>query len=111
VKNPERTGRLLRTWTGTIPKPDIKQEIIDCLSKEPKPLKLILFGSHAHGMPHEDSDIDLLVVLDRKGKSPDYGTLIRNRREISARLRSLKKKCPVDLIVYTKDEWEELKTA
>jgi predicted nucleotidyltransferase len=90
-------------------KTDVKQEIIDSLSKPPKPFKVILFGSYAYGIPDEDSDIDLLVILDKDGKGHNYRTLIKNRQEISGRLRELKKKYPVDLIVYTKDEWEELK--
>jgi predicted nucleotidyltransferase len=28
-----------------------------------QPDKIILFGSHAYGTPHEDSDVDLLVVM------------------------------------------------
>ena len=98
-----------RNRAGKMLKPDVKQEIIDCLSKPPKPLRVILFGSYAYGMPHEDSDIDLLVILDKDGKSNNYKALIQNRQEISRRLQSLKKKYPVDLIVYTKEEWEELK--
>ena len=97
----KRTGKMLNS--------DVIQEIIDCLSKPPKPLRVILFGSYAYGMPHVDSDIDLLVILDKDGKSNNYRTLIQNRQEISGRLQSLKKKYPVDLIVYTREEWEELK--
>ena len=58
-----------------------------------------------------ENDIDLVVVLDRAGKSDSYRTLINNRREISKRLRDLKKKYPIDILVYTKDEWEELRTS
>ncbi|MEM9848446.1 MAG: nucleotidyltransferase domain-containing protein [Bacteroidota bacterium] len=32
--------------------------------------KVILFGSHARGDFHEESDIDFLVVLDRKHLNP-----------------------------------------
>ena len=28
-----------------------------------EPKKIILFGSYAYGTPHEDSDVDLLVVM------------------------------------------------
>src|SRR6266851_8677704 len=28
-----------------------------------KPEKIILFGSYAYGTPHEDSDVDILVVM------------------------------------------------
>jgi len=89
---------------------DIAREIIESMSHPPKPLKVILFGSYAYGQPHNDSDIDLLVVLDKSGKSIDYRSLIKNRQEISDRLFSLKKKYSIDLIVYTKEEWEELKS-
>lgn len=33
------------------------------------PDRIILFGSYAYGLPSEDSDIDLLVILDFEGKS------------------------------------------
>jgi predicted nucleotidyltransferase len=28
-----------------------------------QPTKIILFGSHAYGKPHRDSDVDLLIVM------------------------------------------------
>ena len=28
------------------------------------PEKIILFGSHAYGLPHNESDIDLLIIKD-----------------------------------------------
>ena len=28
-----------------------------------QPEKIILFGSYAYGTPHEDSDVDILVVM------------------------------------------------
>jgi len=31
-----------------------------------EPQKVILFGSYAHGKPTEDSDVDLLVVMDNE---------------------------------------------
>jgi predicted nucleotidyltransferase len=32
------------------------------------PDRIILFGSHAYGNPHADSDVDLLVLLPYEGK-------------------------------------------
>jgi predicted nucleotidyltransferase len=90
---------------------DIRKQITDGLNTSPRPLKVILFGSYARGIPHDDSDIDLVVILDRKGKSASYRALIKNRMEISRRLRNLKKKYPMDVLVYTKDEWEELRAS
>lgn len=90
---------------------DISNQIAAGLSTPPRPLKVILFGSHAHGIPHKDSDIDLVVILDKKGKSDSYKAMINNRMEISKKLRDLKQKYPMDILVYTKDEWEELKAS
>lgn len=90
---------------------EIRKKITDELNASPKPLKVILFGSYAQGTPHDDSDIDLVVILDKEGKSDSYRTLINNRIEISRRLRELKKKYPIDILVYTKDEWDELKAS
>src|SRR4051812_3236623 len=42
-----------------------------------RPDKIILFGSHAYGTPHADSDVDILVVmpcrnqLDQAARIPD----------------------------------------
>ncbi len=31
------------------------------------PLKIVLFGSHARGTPHEHSDLDLLIIEENAG--------------------------------------------
>lgn len=91
---------------------EITEEIAEGLSIPPRPLKAILFGSLAQGRTsREDSDIDLVVILDKEGKSRSYKALINNRMEISRKLRKLKKKYPIDVLVYTKDEWEELRAS
>src|SRR4051812_36788533 len=33
-----------------------------------RPDKIILFGSHAYGTPHQDSDVDLLVVMPARNQ-------------------------------------------
>jgi predicted nucleotidyltransferase len=33
------------------------------IAEEFQPDKIILFGSYAYGTPHEDSDVDILVVM------------------------------------------------
>jgi predicted nucleotidyltransferase len=59
------------------------------------PEKIILFGSYAHGQPTEDSDVDLLVVMDHKGKSSEQALKIR---------RAVRRSFPLDLIVRTPRE-------
>jgi predicted nucleotidyltransferase len=33
------------------------------IAEEFRPDKIVLFGSYAYGTPHENSDVDLLVVM------------------------------------------------
>ncbi len=33
-----------------------------------RPDKIILFGSYAYGQPHEDSDVDLLVIMPARNQ-------------------------------------------
>ncbi len=46
-----------------VTKKDI-QATCDDIVREFDPLQVILFGSHAYGTPTEDSDVDMLVVMD-----------------------------------------------
>lgn len=41
------------------------------------PLKIILFGSYAYGNPKEESDIDLLVIMETKEHYPKESAKIR----------------------------------
>lgn len=86
----------------------IKNEIINSFKGLSYPLRLIVFGSHAYGNPKEDSDIDLVAIIDKKGKSRNYKEFIENKKTISKYLIALKRKYPIDLLVYTKEEWNEL---
>ena len=55
------------------------------------PEKIILFGSYAYGVPHADSDVDLLVVMPA-----------RNEIDQSIRIRwALPAPFPMDLLVRT----------
>src|SRR5437867_3830206 len=60
-----------------------------------KPKKIILFGSYAYGQPSEDSDVDLLIVLQGKGRPQDRALEIRE--QVVADF-------PIDLIVRTPAE-------
>jgi predicted nucleotidyltransferase len=90
---------------------NIKRQIATALDAAPRPLRVMVFGSLARGAPREDSDIDLVVILNKDGKSDSYRAMISARMEIAKRLRALRRKYPIDILVYTKDEWEELKAS
>lgn len=71
-----------------------------------KTVKILLFGSHARGTSGSDSDIDLLVVLDKNETPQTFKAQAENYLKISRAIRSIEKKVPIDLLVYTKPEFE-----
>jgi len=56
-----------------------------------RPEKIILFGSYAYGVPHADSDVDILVVMPARQQ---HTQAVRIRWAIPAPF-------PMDLIVRT----------
>ncbi len=68
------------------------------IAAEFRPEKVILFGSHAYGTPSEDSDVDLLVVMDHGGSG------VAQAVEIVRRVRS---RIPIDLVVRTPQEMRQ----
>jgi predicted nucleotidyltransferase len=73
---------------------------------ELNPYKAILFGSYAHGEINDDSDMDLIVVLDKNELPKNFDERIENYSSVKKYFRYLKQKIPMDLIVYTKPEWD-----
>ena len=65
------------------------------IAEEFKPEKIILFGSHAYGKPREDSDVDLLVVMQFEGSYFQKAHEIRMRLGLTL---------PIDLLVRTPEE-------
>lgn len=75
-------------------------ELRDKIVQQFHPQKVILFGSYAYGVPTEDSDVDLLVILPFEGKSahksaeiatavnPHFATdiLVRTPEQIKTRI-------------------------
>lgn len=79
---------------------EVIEEVKNRLVKAYNPIAIYLFGSYAWGTPTEDSDLDLLIVIDKsdeksyKRQYPGYDALFG---------MGISK----DLIVYTKDEFEK----
>ncbi len=86
----------------------LKDEIISRLSANFRLKNIILFGSYAYGTPHKDSDIDIMIVLDEEGFAKNYMEKIDRRMKVSKILSDLGKNFSIDLLVYTKDEWNQL---
>ncbi len=65
------------------------------IAEEFHPDKIILFGSYAYGTPHEDSDVDLLVVM------PTWSQHSKVRSKSAGGCRP---RFPLDLMVRTPKE-------
>lgn len=72
------------------------------LVAEFQPDQIWLFGSHAWGHPHDDSNVDLLVVVPHSDETP-----IRRSQRAHRCLRGLR--MPKDVLVETRQEVERVK--
>jgi len=80
------------------------QEIVRRIVSEINPIKIILFGSWAYGKPHKDSDLDLLIIVDRLTTS--------SRRKERIKIRTILQDIliPQDIVVATVTDVEEWKS-
>ena len=84
------------------------QDIINVLSKlEIK--EIILFGSINNGNFDEESDIDLLVILDIDKIPETYEEKMEMKLQLRKAIREINRKIAIDLLVYTKKEFEIIK--
>ena len=81
---------------------DLLQEATRRLVEEFQPEEIILFGSHAWGIPTEHSDIDVFVIVPKSALTP---------HELAARgyraLRGLS--LPIEVHVRTRREFERFR--
>jgi len=81
--------------------------IISSLSQL-NPYKIILFGSYGTDKQSDESDIDLVVVLDKDFLPEDYNQKLDMKVEVRNCIQEQSFTKPIDLVVYTKKEYEEL---
>lgn len=74
------------------------KRLCDQIAREFSPDRIILFGSHARGEAQWDSDVDLLVIMQFKGRPAKQAVKIRSRIETAVAL---------DLLVRTPDQISE----
>ena len=86
---PVTTG-VRRLPSGRFPRAAIRRYVARIVEQF-HPDKVILFGSHAYGRPHPDSDVDLLVVMPAKN---EMNQMLRIELAVPAPF-------PVDLLVRT----------
>lgn len=79
---------------------DVIREMVDRLVDVYNPLEIYLFGSYAWGNPDAESDVDFLIVVEnsdqKRYKRPLIGYEVLHDMHV-----------PNDLMVYTKEEFDE----
>jgi uncharacterized protein len=70
---------------------------VDEVAARFNPRRMVLFGSYAYGSPGEDSDVDILIVSDKRQSRTVQA--LRVRQAVSAPF-------PLDLIVRSRPEIE-----
>lgn len=71
------------------------RELTERIVQKYHPQQVILFGSHAYGVPTADSDVDLLVILSCEDK---------NSRKAVEILNAVNPQFPVDLLVRSPEQ-------
>ncbi len=72
--------------------------------KPMQPMKIILFGSHARGTAEPESDVDIVFVSKEERFLSAFSERIQYKQDILRRLRDIP--IPIDLLYYTRSEWE-----
>jgi predicted nucleotidyltransferase len=81
----------------------IINELVESL-KPADPLKIVLFGSYANGTAREDSDIDLMVILDNDYVATNYTERMNRFLAVERLIRDIHGKFAMDILVYSKKE-------
>jgi uncharacterized protein len=75
---------------------EVLAEVVHRIVTALHPEKIVLFGSYAYGRPLDDSDVDLLVILETHARAID------RYLAVSRLLRP--RPFPLDILVKTSDE-------
>jgi predicted nucleotidyltransferase len=87
---------------------EVISKIVQCLMGL-NVYKVILFGSYARGTATEDSDIDLVVILNTEEFAKSIDERLDRRRPVSSSVLEINRLYPMDVIVYSKGEYDYLK--
>ncbi|MBU7006199.1 nucleotidyltransferase domain-containing protein [Phosphitispora fastidiosa] len=79
----------------------LKRIIVDTVPVE----QIFLFGSYAYGTPHDDSDLDIYVVMAENADIREIDAM----RLIHKAIRD-KKTMPVDVVVSKKNKFNQRKS-
>ena len=77
--------------------------------KQSDPYRIILFGSHAKGTATENSDIDMVVILDNDDVANTYTERQKKKLYINKLVRDINYKVALDILVYSREEYKIVK--
>jgi len=77
--------------------------------KQSDPYKIILFGSYASGTATDNSDIDIVVILDNDNVSKTYEERLNKKLNINRLVRKINYKVALDILVYSREEYKIIK--
>lgn len=80
---------------------DILEIIKDRLIEIYSPIAIYLFGSRVWGIPDENSDFDILIIVEKSEEKP-YERILKGLHALRGLMIAK------DILVYTKDEFENL---
>ena len=83
-------------------------QLIEAL-KQSDPFRIILFGSCARKTSNNDSDIDMVVILDNYDIAKTYNERLTKKLYINRLVRNINYKVPLDIMVYSKAEYKIVK--
>jgi len=88
---------------------EYKEYINDILKKlkSINPKIVMAFGSYTNKNLTEDSDLDLLIVLDDNTIPSSYDEKLKMKLKLRRAIREINKEIAIDLLVYTIPEYEE----
>lgn len=70
--------------------------------------RIIVFGSTAAGTSRVDSDLDIAVIVREPARFENYDQRLQLKSEIRRLLRDINRYQPMDLLLYSEPEFEEL---
>ncbi len=82
-------------------------QIVESLKKI-NPYKIYLFGSLANGTANEESDIDIVVILNKEEIPKNFEEKLNEKVKVRDAILELSLKIPIDLLVYSKGEFKKL---
>jgi len=84
------------------------EQLLEAL-KQADPLRIILFGSYVNGNQNENSDIDMVVILDNNDVAKTYDERLKKKLYINKLVRNINYKIALDILVYSKEEYKIIK--